>query len=399
MRVRFLQISDLHLGGGVSPALELDAARAARLREAPLAALRAACDLARAEGVEAILVPGDLFDAEAVEAAAINEAVGLLNTVAPIPVVIAPGNHDAYAADGYYSRAFLRARGRSVWGDHVQIFDDDEPRRVPLAGRPDVVLTGSCFTGNVTADERPLARALPADASALNLLLLHGSREGFATGRKVTCPFSDAELLAQPFDYTALGHYHSHATIRDASGTVRAAYAGCPQGRGLDETGDKGALLVSVSREGGVRRVEVEFHPLARHRIHLLEIDVTGFDSVGALTAALESRLAASGARPKDDVVVARLEGRWPRGSTPSLPEGYAGRFFHFVLDASRVVPDYDLDALERQDRTVAGAFVRRLLPRVKAEEDEEARRVLRNALFYGLDALHEETVKPRYEE
>jgi len=398
MQVRFLQISDLHLGGGVSPALDLGDGKVARLRQAPLAALQAACALARSEAVEAILIPGDLFDAESVEAETINEAIACLNGVAPIPVLIAPGNHDFYSPDGYYGRDFLAGRGRSVWGDHVYIFDDGAFRSFSL--KPDVRVTGACFTGNVSVEDRPLAEPLPVDPWALNILLLHGSREGIgAQGRKITCPFSDAELLAQPFDYTALGHYHAHAEIRDAGGTVRAAYAGSPQGRGLDETGEKGALLVTVAREDGGRSVSVEFRPLAQHRIHLVEIDVTGLESASALVAALETRLAAVGARWDDDVIVVRLEGRWPRGASPALPEGFAERFFHLALDRSRVVPDYDLATLERQEHTVVGAFVRSLLPRLRTEQDEARRRLLKNALYYGLDALNDETVRPRYEE
>jgi DNA repair exonuclease SbcCD nuclease subunit len=252
----------------------------------------------------------------------------------------------------------------------------------------------------VPVEERPLAERLYVDPWGINILLLHGSREGIgASGRKITCPFSDAELMAQPFDYTALGHYHAHAEIRDAEGTVRAAYAGCPQGRGLDETGEKGALLVTVTKDEGGRSTSVEFRPLARHRIHLLEIDVTGLESTPALAAALEARLAAQGARWDDDVIVVRLEGRWPRGTAPSLAEGFADRLFHLALDRSRVVPDYDLAALELQEHTVAGAFVRSLLPRLRAEESDARRRIVKNALYYGLDALNDESVRPRYEE
>jgi hypothetical protein len=401
MRFRFVQISDLHLGGGVSVALGLDAAKAGALRAAPLEALAAACSAARSESAEAVLIPGDLFDAESADADTINNAVGLLNDIAPLPVFIAPGNHDFFSRDGYYSREFLAARRRTVWGPHVHIFDEPRLRAVTLMEHPGVSITGSCFTGNVPATERALGRPMRVDPSRLNVLLLHGSREGHArgAGARETCPFSDAELLAQPFDYTALGHYHAHAEVRDASGIVRAAYAGAPQGRGLDETGEKGALLVTVSREEGSRSVEARFLPLARHRILAFDLDVTGLGHAAALASAAEALCRDAGVRADTDLLCFALHGRWPRGATPEFTPEFARRFFHLAVDASSVVPDYDVEGYRRSaDPTMDAVFARHLCERIEAEEDPARRRLLRNALYYGLDALLEGRVTPRYE-
>ena len=61
------------------------------------------------------------------------------------------------------------------------------------------------------------------------------------------------------------------------------AYPGCPEGRGFDELGDKGVLVVTVD-DGGA--VSAEFVPLARRRYEILTVDVTGAESPAAALAA-----------------------------------------------------------------------------------------------------------------
>ena len=90
-----------------------------------------------------------------------------------------------------------------------------------------------------------------------------------AIGKAVLLSLCDAELLGQGFTYAAIGHYHSFGAIEDGSGP-RAAYSGCIQGRGLDETGrNQGKPATVADAQGntwvlwhagdaGQRRVEGE---------------------------------------------------------------------------------------------------------------------------------------------
>ena len=60
------------------------------------------------------------------------------------------------------------------------------------------------------------------------------------------------------------------------------AYPGCPEGRGFDETGEKGALLVTLDSSGA----EAEFVPLAMRRYEILTADMTGDDPAAMRAAA-----------------------------------------------------------------------------------------------------------------
>ncbi len=56
-------------------------------------------------------------------------------------------------------------------------------------------------------------------------------------------PISQQDLAASGLAYAALGHIHQYSGLQRAGRTVWA-YPGCPEGRGVDETGDKDVLLL-----------------------------------------------------------------------------------------------------------------------------------------------------------
>src|SRR5438093_12380257 len=96
---KFLQVSDLHLGApfGWLPA-ERRAERWRDQRRALEAAVRVAID----RGTDAILIPGDLFDQEGVDAEALAFAVHAFDAAGCPPVFIAPGNHDPWFPESPY---------------------------------------------------------------------------------------------------------------------------------------------------------------------------------------------------------------------------------------------------------------------------------------------------------
>ena len=90
--MRFLQLSDTHLGvRRFVPGAPAGWSRA----DDHLAAMRAALDLALAQGVDLVLHTGDLFDRSRPPARVIAQAASLLvETARRVPVVVLAGNHD-----------------------------------------------------------------------------------------------------------------------------------------------------------------------------------------------------------------------------------------------------------------------------------------------------------------
>ncbi len=400
-QVKFLQISDVHLDSTMNGGrLQLPPAKAQLRRTELRQVFSVALDLARERKVDVVLLPGDLFDDEAVSDDTVNFVVDTLGREPRIPVLIAPGNHDPYAATSPYSPSQRERRGQPPWPENVWIVR--EPRFVAFRhpALPDVSFTSMAYDRNRRIEERLLATRLPRLEAPIQLLLFHGSRQHYAPpGKMETLPFSDQELTQQGFHYAAIGHYHSYASI-EAEGRVVGAYSGCPAGRSIAELGQKVVLLGTVTREGERTRVTLEPIQADPRQVGRLEISVQGVTHRQAFLERLEQGLSVGG-HSRNDLLLVEVTGRLPRGIDASIPEQFLeDRFFHLAFDTSGLKPDYDLEVyLRAGHRSTESRFVQEMTSRIDGEPDAERRSILENALYYGLDALIQKEVVPRYED
>lgn len=415
----FLQISDLHLG---RPFHWLPADRRAERRADQRRALERAVRESIERGVSAILIPGDLFDAEGADAETMAFALGAFAVTGCPPVYITPGNHDPWSeASPIWSPRLLAARGWA-WPEHVHVFTTAGWSPKPLPGVEGVNVWGRAFTSNAKGTERPLAEGsiiLPssADALGMDVALFHGSLEGsLPAGQKLTAPFTEKEIENSPFSYHAVGHYHapvrherkaasttstsSRGNSGVASAGVRLAYAGSAVALDVTESGSHGALEVRI--EYGKRQPFIEVEPveLDRRKVWEVKADVSGASSAEQVDRRILRALDEIGATDKDLALV-RVSGRLHKGVRYGAPGAdLKERFFHVRLDLKNVRPDYDLDAYRRNDPTTTEErFARSLLDKIAATENAEEKALLERALYYGLDAFRLREVVPSYEE
>ena len=403
--LKFLQISDLHLDSSLQAgrlSLSADKARARRLELRQI--LPKACGLVRDRGLEAVLVPGDLFDDDSVTQDTVNYVIDHLAGLAPVPVVISPGNHDFYSLGSPYNNDLLAARKQRPWPVNVHIFTSGDWTSFTSPALPNVVFTGIAHCANAALDARLLSAPVPRPPArdGIAMLVFHGSRDNTKLpGKKLrTLPFSDGELAAQGFDYAAIGHYHDHAEIRDTRGRVIGAYSGCPVGRGLDEIGERFVLVGEIHKDETACSVAIEKLRLDRRAVRRVDVPCTGATHREAILKRVEEALSASAAEP-DDLVQVRLEGRVAPGIDLRLSDaGFEERYFHLAFDTTLLKPDYDLERYRDQTlRTTEARFAREMLRRIESEQDAARRLLLENALYYGLDALLQKQVAPRYED
>ena len=182
----------------------------------------------------AILIPGDLFDVEGVDAETLAFALRVFDVPGCPPVFIAPGNHDPYVSASPYWSPRLLARARLVVArsrPRVQQpgLDARNRSRATRSRCGDAASRPARRPSSARSRPQALAGLGEMDSQCVHVALFHGSREQHCPpGQKLTAPFSDAELQAAPFTYLAAGHYHvPSALIEDVRG-VRLAYAGSP---------------------------------------------------------------------------------------------------------------------------------------------------------------------------
>ena len=392
-----LQSSDWHVGSpltgrGLGLGEELRALRRREVDEAPERLVRTA----RGTAPDAVLLPGDLWDAESVPPALFRKLVEAFEALAPVPVFIAPGNHDFAGPGGFYDGAFLDALGLPGWPANVRVFRSSGWEAVAVPGRDDATVTGRAFLSPLVEAGRPLSPPPARPPAPLALLMLHGSLESYRgpdapSGEKRTAPFSKEELLSAGFDWAALGHHHRVEVVAREDGSPAGAYSGSPTGRGLDETGPRHFLKVTLEAGSPAR---VETLPADCRKGLDPELDAAGPDGEGLRDAPLAPPLEA-GATP-GDLVRLTVVGRPAAATRASLALGdLKGLVAHLAL-RDRTVGD----AEARQERgTAEGRFALELESRLAATEDPRFRRVLELASVLGREALLGRVPAPPAEE
>ncbi|MEI7635305.1 MAG: DNA repair exonuclease [bacterium] len=405
-RLRFLQISDLHLGCGLAGSkFGFPPAKQARINRDIEVALARAAEIAREEKVDVVLCPGDLWDDEAVGLQSASSIYDILGSLAPTPVLIAPGNHDPYNAFSYHHPSYYVNKVGRTHPSNVVVFNSPRVDRRVIDALPGVEFYGCCFEENRPRRERMLADLKPKRDDTLNILLMHGSQDDLLAGRgedqMMAAPFTSAELVAAGFDYAALGHYHRHSVIADPGGAIRGAYSGVPVARRLDETGEHGVIVAEAGR-GGVAPDALRLLPVSSRRIlrFTAQVDPSVTNTAAArgrvITALRDHGVSA------DDIVLVQLEGR----THPEItrfdfdPEWCDVQCFHLIVDQSALEPDYDIDAMlndETSSKRIEGRFAGRMRQLMTEAGGDPARlRILRAAFCYGLDALNGREARPR---
>lgn len=402
--LKFMQISDLHLDSSLaSGRLALPREKRDRINHDMVRALVRSVNMAIEAEVDVILVPGDAWDDESVSLATAAQFFDVLAKAAPIPVIIAPGNHDPWHVLSFYNPAYYQDRTGQPHPANVHIFNSPQVTTMQVPRLPGITFYGCCFTENRPRRERILENLRCAEDAGINVLLLHGSQDDAVApdpDAMATAPFSAAELLACGFDYTALGHYHRYSDIRDASGAIRAAYGGIPVARGLDETGDHYVLFGEIEK-GGIRpdgELITEYVDVRHVKKISVDIDRSVI-SANELQSRISNALREAGTTA-DDIVYAALQG-YTHPDVDNFkvdPEWRENQCFHLVIDQSALAPDYDdLETGPDTDKHVEGRFNQRMLELLQqAGDDEERKRLVRLARSVGLDALRGREVKPR---
>ena len=350
--LKIIHGADFHLD---SPFAGLSPERAAQRRGEQRELLDRLAGLAREKQADLVLLAGDLLDSERVfreTAQALRAALAAI----PCPVFIAPGNHDFYSPRSVWTSL--------DWPENVHIFTSDALEAVEVPG---CTLWGRAFS-DAHQTACPLeGLAVPGDGR-LHIACVHGC---VGTGNDYG-PITPGEIAASGLDYLALGHVHQGSGLQREGGTWWA-YPGCPEGRGFDETGEKGVLYVEA--EPG--RVTAQFVPLAKVRYEIITADITGPD--GALFNILE----ALPGKTSDLICRLILTGEGDAPNLANLQQTLAPEFYGLTLIDRTRLPQ-DLWA-RREEDALTGLFLRTMWDKCQGEPDNPLWQL---AARYGLAAL-----------
>lgn len=338
--IKILHSADWHLDSPIQGRTE---AQTALLKQALLRIPRQVAQAAKAEKCDLMLLSGDLFDGKATPES-IQAAADALEE-AGIPVFISPGNHDYCSPES----PWLTFR----WPENVHVFTMPAMESIALPDL-DCRVYGAAFLGT---DADAMLEGFRAEGpEKVKLGVLHGDP---TQATSPYCPITAQQIADSGLDYLALGHIHKPDRL--VSGKTLCAWPGNPMGRGFDELGERGVLIVTV--ENGC---EARFLGLDTPRFYDWECEV-GSDP----SAALAAMLPAMGNR---DFYRIALTGESAGVDLNALAEELS-RFPNLTL-RDRTVTPLDLWANAGED-TLEGVYFRLLQQAMEGQDEETCRRIL----------------------
>ena len=265
MGLKILHSADWHLD---SPFAGFSEEQRACLKAEQKAIPGKITDLCIRENCDLMLLAGDIFDGEPS-----RETVELVKEElarSEVPVLISPGNHDFCAIGSPWLE--------ENWSENVFIFTGGL-ESVTIAGL-NCRIYGAAFK---SMDCEPLLEDFQAEGQErYRIAVLHG--DPTQTGSCYN-PITAAQVRNSKLDYIALGHIHKAGGFR--VGKTLCAWPGCPMGRGWDETGEKGACIVTIEEAAQVQ-------PVCLDTIRFCQLEADVSDDV---EAALEELLPGGGSR------------------------------------------------------------------------------------------------------
>ena len=288
---RFLHAADIHLDSPLKGLTGQEGHLADRIRSAPRAAFERLIERAIDEKVDFLIIAGDLYDGtwrDYKTGLFFAQQMGLLNQ-AGIPVFLGYGNHDA---ESQLTRPL-------VLPDNVKVFSGRRAETFQMETL-DVALHGQSFWQRDVTDN--LVPAYPAPLQDMfNIGVLHTALGGRG-GHVNYAPCTLQDLIAKGYDYWALGHVHQREILNERPYIV---FPGNLQGRHVQETGPKGACLVTV--EGG-EVIDVATMPVDVVRWAVVPVEVAGVETVGGVIDSIRQEVEAAATHSGGRLLACRIQ-------------------------------------------------------------------------------------------
>lgn len=325
--MKIIHTSDIHIDSPLTTRLPSEKVR--ERRSELLGNFGRLVEEARLIKAGAIIIAGDLFDSERISKRALDTALDVIERAEEIMFFYLTGNHegDALLRSGRAMPKNLLTFGKE-WTYYTA-------GGVTVAGRSEIV--GGMFD----------SLALPEETK--NIVVLHGElREKSAAPEIIGLK----EAKEKHIDYMALGHYHSFAASKiDERGI--AVYSGTPEGRGFDEVGEKGYVIIDTD----ARHVDYGFRKFARRKLHVADVDISGIYRASDFGDRIRARV--RDISPSDMVRVELVGSYSPElwKDNDALEKEFRDRFYYFeIKDKSKIAinpDDY------KYDKSLKGEFIR----------------------------------------
>ena len=347
--LKFIHCADVHLGSKMESKLPKE--KAEERRGEVRKTFHRMVEYAKTEGVKAILLSGDVFDSDRPLKRDKQFFYDVVRGNADIDFLYLRGNHDgkeSYTEEGLDNLKTFSTEWSGYEYDGVYI----------------------CGLELVRENAQSLYSTLKLDKAKKNIVMLHGQIAQAVGADKI----NPAKLADKNIDYLALGHIHSYSENKlDDRG--RYAFSGCLEGRGFDETGEKGFVLLEIDDT-----VKSTFIPFAERKIDEYEVDITGTQNAYSAYQMVKSQIKFK----TSDLYRIHLTGEiaYESETLAEDVERLLGADCYFVSVKNRTVRKIDPAEYEG-DLSLRGEFVRTVMSKANLSDERK-----RGIITLGLKAL-----------
>jgi DNA repair protein SbcD/Mre11 len=291
MSFRFIHTADIHLDSPLRSLAMRNGELAELIGNATRQALVAIVDLCIDEQVDALVIAGDLYDGDQTSMKTARFLAGQMQRLdeAGIATFVIRGNHDALS----------RITQELILPPSVKVFSGRAETIDRRFGDLNVSVHGLSFA-KPQAPDSLLEKYHRPTPDAFNLGIMHTSLAG-APGHDLYAPCKVADLHDWGYGYWALGHIHAR-TLH--AGSQLVMMPGMPQGRDINESGEKTVTLVTVKDD---RSVTVEERLTSIAQFERISADLSSATSWREAVDLLDARLSAAREQTRSEHLVGRL--------------------------------------------------------------------------------------------
>lgn len=352
--MKIIHCADLHLDSKMET--NLSPAKAKERKKEILYTFERMVDYAAGHGVTAIIIAGDMFDTARVTNLTKTRVINAIQKHPQIDFLYLSGNHDE---SNFIELLENVPANLKIFGHTWTSFD-----------YPQVKITGVVIDEN---HRTSIYDNLNLPADVLNIVVLHGQiGQSVATNQGEIINLT--KLKNQHIDYLALGHIHRYTQGGlDQRGVY--CYAGCLEGRGFDECGEKGFVLLEI--ENGT--VKSNFVSFAARQLMELSFDITPYDDWFTIE---DQILALVKDYPKANLLKVTLCGKYQIQMEKhiNMLEQKLSKFYYAKVKDESVLAVTSQDVAH--DVSLRGEFIRQVLAsNLSATEKEQT-------ILMGLKAL-----------
>ncbi len=360
--MKIIHCSDLHLDSKMEANLTREQAKE-RKRELLLTFERMVAYAAE-QKVQVILIAGDLFDTTHIGKMAARLVEEQIVSHPEIDFLYLQGNHE--------KNRFLESLDNMP--ENLKTFQDTWTKytyNLLGEGTADEEIEKGCIRLTISGVEltpensKSIYDSLVLAQDEVNLVVLHGQESRY-DARDKTEIINIRALQNKYIDYLALGHLHEYKYQKlDNRGSY--CYSGCLEGRGFDECGEKGFVLLNIEGD----KINHEFISFASRKFYEIPVDISHCGTTGEITEKINEQIQGIDAGNLVKLVLVGEVAMDTDKDIMYLLKKFEHQFYFIkIYDKTRLAVNYED---YRLDQSLKGEFIRLLEKADLPQEEKDA--------------------------